>query len=302
MKNQEKAIILLLDRLIAKQRISRQKFMELLDEAAIPCSDSTITRLLKNIDTNLGICIKYSRGRETYFIVEEDTDPHYHKNYFWLKNLYFTTAIRKRFAENKLLSNYISIGNTQKDQCLHLVEVVLEAIKSRTKLQLTYQPFYEDCPKDYTVSPLFLRTFDNRWYIVTADDLPDRDHFIFAFDRIKSIKKLTTSFKTPDFPTPETFANTYGVSYFDAPAEEIILRVSKWQYHYLETLPLHPSQKKLRETKKGVEISLKLCWNYELLTWILKQGAGVALLKPAHLRKKVKAELQKMANLYKKNQ
>lgn len=292
-----RSIQILLNHLLAKKSISRDDFKRKLAEAGLPSSDSTITRILRRIDDELGVSIYHDCAMNTYVIDEESSDPDGHKNCTQLKHFCCNQSINKELQPNGMVADFLTMGNTQQDRQLSYLQEVTKGIVSQQKLQITYRSFSDEEPKTYLVAPLFLRVFDHRWYLIVADDIPDRNHFIFAFDRMLNMILSRETFEKPTFPTPGDFDHVYGVSY-GKKVENVLLRFAHDQYRYLSTLPFHPTQKQEKVTEKGVEVSFQLVCNYELMMWILKQGAKVTVLKPQSLKNQIKEEIAKIQKAY----
>lgn len=100
----------------------------------------------------------------------------------------------------------------------------------------------------------------------------------------------------------EYFDDIIGV---DNPAqnevESIKFRISNRMYQRLRNKPLHPTQKNCKEIDspgfKGMEICVK--YNIELMRTILRLGADIEIVEPAHIKKRVIKELNKTLRQYK---
>ena len=69
-------------------------------------------------------------------------------------------------------------------------------------------------------------------------------------------------------------------------------------YPYIQTKPLHGSQKKKETADLYVLIELELIPNYELESLILSYGEGIEVLSPETLRYKIKNRVQATLNNY----
>lgn len=61
---------------------------------------------------------------------------------------------------------------------------------------------------------------------------------------------------------------------------------------------MHPSQKRVKKLKKGIEISLEVVLNKELERLILGFGAGIEVLAPKVLREGIQQELNLATKAY----
>lgn len=71
----------------------------------------------------------------------------------------------------------------------------------------------------------------------------------------------------------------------------------KEQGNYIKALPLHSSQKIVKETDEELVISLYLVPTYDFEREILSYGSRVKVLEPQDLRDKIKAEIKIMLEM-----
>jgi predicted DNA-binding transcriptional regulator YafY len=118
---------------------------------------------------------------------------------------------------------------------------------------------------------------------------------IFALDRILNIEKSTKKFIANKFIDFEDyFDDIIGVTRTENEVKQkIILHFNPDSAPYVETKPLHPSQKKIKQDANGYTVSIEVIPNYELEQLILSFGASVTVLEPSGFRKKVLRSLQK---------
>ncbi len=81
-------------------------------------------------------------------------------------------------------------------------------------------------------------------------------------------------------------------------AEEIILLFNHKTAPYVQTKPIHASQKTLKETVDGVMISIHVQHNYELEKEILSFGENVKVLFPRQLKRSITSRLVNAADNY----
>ena len=141
--------------------------------------------------------------------------------------------------------------------------------------------------KQYTIHPLLLKEYLNRWYLVAF--VPERDKILtFGLERIVSIETGKTKFTVPKGFSPQTFFKySMGISESIGNPEKIELRFSTVAAKLVETQPLHSSQKKIKESKAGTDFQFELHPCQELYNFILSYGNEVEVLKPASLRKEI---------------
>ena len=116
-----------------------------------------------------------------------------------------------------------------------------------------------------------------------------------AFDRIEHINNVTgVSYienNEYDF-NDDYFADIIGVTkYLDTEPQKIRLWVSSSLYPYIQTKPLHETQKLMKSNATGYEIEIEVRPNFELEQLILSFGEGMKVMSPTDLRDKIKSKL-----------
>ncbi len=79
---------------------------------------------------------------------------------------------------------------------------------------------------------------------------------------------------------------------------KVLLSFTPMQAKYIKTIPIHHSQKVVKDTDKQTVISLELVLNTELKMQILSYGENVRVLKPEHLANEIYETAKKLIVLY----
>ena len=81
--------------------------------------------------------------------------------------------------------------------------------------------------------------------------------------------------------------------------ENVKFRLSPGAAHVVRERIWHPTQE-LREIEGGgIEISVMVPINYEIISWIMGFGSAAEIIEPESLRKQIKEELAKASDQYK---
>ncbi len=164
--------------------------------------------------------------------------------------------------------------------------LLTHSIARSQMVQLKYHPFTEEEAYPVLSEPLFIREYNNRWFLI-ANNAQTKEVHNFALDRIQDAKALPdTFFRHPGIEYIKNFHNNViGVTRQAGQDPQIIeLFVSIESMHYLLTKPLHSSQSVINQNDAGMVISLMLVPNWELESAILALGEHVEVLSPASLR------------------
>jgi predicted DNA-binding transcriptional regulator YafY len=97
----------------------------------------------------------------------------------------------------------------------------------------------------------------------------------------------------------EYFDDFIGVSLIkNREPEKVELYISKDLYPYIETKPLHGSQKVVSRDEKGVVICIEVILNHELEQLIMSYGESIKVLKPLILESRIKERVKKSLENY----
>lgn len=199
-------------------------------------------------------------------------------------------------ASKKEIVHFDHSLNEPGQKWLHML---YDYIQNENALKITYQPFYLDQPYQRIISPYIIKEYDNRWFLICWDH-HRQDIRNFALDRLLNIEKEPVRyFKDPDFDAAQYFENIIGVTLpKKQKIEEVIFSVNVDDAKYLITKPLHISQEIISESKNKTTFVIKVIPNFELESVLLSFGEIIHIIKPQHLRKKIKERLLKQLENY----
>jgi len=177
---------------------------------------------------------------------------------------------------------------------------LFDLIKSKVSISLTYKKFNSNNTKTHIVHPYHLKEYADRWYLVGAMERFPDSLTCFAFDRIISYERSETPYReNTKFDIEDYFDSMVGLTIYDnTKPEEVMLWVEEKQYPYIQTKPIHHSQKVVRNEDGGKVIKIKLYINIELEMRILAYGEKVKVLSPISFREKIEQRIKGMSNLY----
>lgn len=174
---------------------------------------------------------------------------------------------------------------------------LIELIRLKRPINLGYCPRYKE-EESFEVSPFLLKEYKNQWYLIAKDN-GDKKIKSFALDRIRSIKQSNAEFLTTN---SEELARRYkhiiGITNLGESIEKIRLKVTHKQYPYLESHPLHWTQRKVNQNSEFVEIELNLMINYELKALILSYSRDIIVVSPESLVEEIELHLSKALSYY----
>ena len=159
-----------------------------------------------------------------------------------------------------------------------------QAILEESAIELAYQSFKAVEPKHLIFHPYFLKEYNQRWFLFGLNDtsqlIENR-----PLDRIKGVVRSTLAYKPCPVDFEDYFRNLVGVSRTEQSIiEKICLRFAHKRARYVETKPIHTSQRKIADTAKGVFFEFDLIINQELEAKILEFGEDVCVMSPDTLK------------------
>jgi predicted DNA-binding transcriptional regulator YafY len=164
---------------------------------------------------------------------------------------------------------------------------IFNAIQNQTVLKITYQGYKQNKAIHVSFHPWFLKQYNNRWFLFGFNE-DYKSISNFALDRIVDFKELRMKFrKNQDIDFDEFFDDVVGVTIkTDAPIEKVHIKISKDIWPYIESKPLHGSQKIKSKTDTEVIIELKVQINHELMALLFSYMDSIEVTEPKDLRKR----------------
>lgn len=176
---------------------------------------------------------------------------------------------------------------------------IYNAIYYKKVLLIEYQPFESDTPINFTIHPYYLKQYNNRWFLFGLNSENEKVDWNLAIDRIKSITELNIKYKTNIIDWSDYFEDIIGVTKpIDTLPQKIILHFYGKTGKYMETKPIHGSQKSNWISNDILELKLNLIINYELERLILSYADSVKVIHPVELEKKIQERLKQADKLY----
>jgi predicted DNA-binding transcriptional regulator YafY len=173
---------------------------------------------------------------------------------------------------------------------------IYNAILYKKALDISYQPFELDSPYNLTLHPYYLKQYNNRWFLFGYNPENEKYDWNLALDRIKEVKETSTKFiANTKIDWSEYFEDIIGVTKpVGGVLEDIKLVFSGKTAKYIDSKPLHGSQKPKWIDNDTLEVNLNLILNYEFERLVLSYADSVKVLQPKHFAKTI-IERHKMA-------
>ena len=175
-----------------------------------------------------------------------------------------------------------------------VVGKLLEATLHNRVATMTYHSVSSAATREYEVHPYRLAFAQGGLYLLAF--VPSyKDVRTFAVDRVKKVSLEKQTF-TPKDVGDEVFANSLGVN--TGPAAKVEIAFEPRVAPYVRARVWHASQQ-LREGSEGtLVLSMNVCHDWALRSWILSWGPFARVLTPTSLAKELQSDLEAAAAKY----
>jgi len=161
------------------------------------------------------------------------------------------------------------------------IERLYHHIVQQEVLDIEYQDFKAEQPYTITLHPFILKQYNQRWFLFGKNEENGVETWNLALDRIKgTVVNKTVEYENTMLEWEDDyFYDIIGVTrYSDAILEKIQLLIPTSVASYMETKPLHPTQKILsREDDGSLIIEVCLYQNPEFKSKV-RQFEGVKII------------------------
>ena len=253
--------------------------------------ECTFHRWRNNVQLLFDVSIKCNTYGEYY--IEDGNNL---SNDDWrnrMLNLFAVNSLLKDCKELRSQILYEPVPSGEK-----FLSNVVEAMRDKVLLQMTYQSFSKTEPSTYHVAPYCLKMFKQRWYMLAYSPGKER-MLIYSLDRIQALELAGEKYTLPaDFDAEFFFRNTYGVSGMEKEPETVEIKIEAYQANFLRTLPLHSSQEEIERQEQFSIFRYKVVPTFEFIQELRKHGSVLEVLQPQWLRAEFRKDLEYQLSKY----
>lgn len=176
-----------------------------------------------------------------------------------------------------------------------LIARLLQATLDQRRVQMAYHSFKSRKVKDYVVDPYRLVYAQGGLYLI-ANVPAYQDTRTFAIERIKKLTLLDERFVAPEGAGQHPFSNSLGVN--QGPASRVEIEFAACVAPYVRERRWHESQI-IRACRDGsIVMTLEVCDDPALRSWVMGFGSAARVLAPERLAKSLFEELDRARTLY----
>ncbi len=176
-----------------------------------------------------------------------------------------------------------------------VVAKLLEATLHFRVTTMRYHSVSSSRVKDYQVHPYRLAFALGALYLLAY--VPEYNNVrTFAVDRIASVSLEKSTFTPKQAVGDDVFANSLGVN--TGPAARVEIEFDAKVAPYVAARVWHTSQELREQPDGGLVLSMDVCHDWALRSWILSWGSFARVIMPASLAADLCADLQAAGDRY----
>ena len=184
------------------------------------------------------------------------------------------------------------------------LDMIYHAVVSKQVLRMKYRPFKARSASSFLFYPYLLKEYRNRWFVFGVKQ-GTSVLVNLALDRIHSLEiAKEESYRENTVFDPVTFFDDLvGVTKNTGSRAEVVrFWVDRLNAPYVETKPLHKSQRVVERQKDGsIVFEIEVVINQELRREICGFAEGIRVLSPPMLVQQMASKFQQANDLYRQN-
>ena len=181
---------------------------------------------------------------------------------------------------------------------IHL-STIIKSIRDNIVIRFVYQGFWNTEEEYVSLKPYFVKMAQRRWYVIgLRDDTGEMENY--CLDRILQLALTTDRFTIPkNFNFRDYFKHSFG-ALIEKGIDVEVVKIKVWgeQVKYLRSLPIHESQKEIREEKDYSVFQFHLRPTYDFKMEILSHGSSWEVIQPKWFRQDVASGFRMGYRLY----
>lgn len=309
---------------------SKQELKQACEEAMYGSSngdnicDSTIEKDMFAMKMEHDAPIKYSKRDKGYYYEDEDfsineiplSDEDVQAIKFAANTLaqfrdvdmfkQFGFALDKIFDRINISSNpndaaleqYVKFETVPSFKGSDFLSPLLTAIKESKVVLFDYESFISGKRKRRKVTPLLLKEYRNRWYLVCYDIVKETI-VTYGLDRMFDLDISTeVAVKPQDFSPEDFFKHSIGITANSSSPDKVVFKCSNIASKYIDSQPFHSSQRRMKTGKNRSTFELEVLISEELIRSFISYADEIEVIKPKKLKDEIASRFQKGLSIY----
>lgn len=215
----------------------------------------------------------------------------------WVKEI--LPKLQQGISTTDSNNQVMSFDSNQYLKGIEHLSVFYNAITFKTALDITYQDFKSENPYHIILHPYYLKQYNNRWFLF---GLNEKLGVIsnYALDRVINVTEASINYKENDVINFDTyFDDCIGVTIpGKSKPQKLQIEISKELWPYIQTKPIHGSQKIKKIVDAITTIELNIIVNFELVSLLFSYGDQLKVLTPTNLSEQLKNKALSLVEKY----
>lgn len=180
----------------------------------------------------------------------------------------------------------------------HFTEL-FHSIQYKKVLSIQYRGFKQTKPSQVNFHPYYLKQYNSRWFLFGYNEEYDSISNL-ALDRIISFKTIYKKYQENKFVNfEEYFEDIVGVTVSNrTEVNKVLLEIDDSLWPYIESKPMHGSQRIISKKNGKVTIELVVQINYEIVSALFAYGERIKVLQPDSLKEEMITKAKSLINNY----
>jgi predicted DNA-binding transcriptional regulator YafY len=198
------------------------------------------------------------------------------------------------------MDNYIQFEESYSTGGNQFLNQLLEAIQMNKKVWFQYGSFRATGKKPRKVSPIYLKEYRNRWYLLSYDGV--KKHITtYALDRMEDLEITEDdSDANFEFDTKEYFKYATGITVTQGEPTKVVLKANPTASKYIDSQPFHHSQKQIEQSNGEITFELKVFLSEEFIRELLSYAGEIEIVQPKELIDIINERFQRALDIYKR--
>lgn len=247
----------------------------------IGLSERTLARDMKEIEELFNVSIEYSKKEKGYFLNEEESgNPELVSQFLDAFN------ILNVMGGETGKPNFIYPESRKSKGTEHLLPIK-QAIEKQQYIIIDYQKYFPEKTGQRIIAPHILKESRGRWYVIGYDKTKSGEMRSFGLDRILSLSLQKEKFNPNMTINWEEYYKNYFSMFTNAEPEKVLLKFNYRDGNYIESMPIHHSQKTTR-FGESVTVELFIGVTLDLMMELMSRCWSLDVLEPQRLRQEMR--------------
>lgn len=250
-------------------------------------------RYKEDIQEIFDVEIRCERNRGNYYYIENKDDISGGFTRKWLLN---AMAVHSMMDQAQDINDCILYEDIPEGA--QYLTLIVDAIKQRHQVHLTYYSFNRQEQYDLTLAPYCLKVFKQRWYVAGCPSTHPNEIRIYALDRMQEMRPTSIPFVYPkNFNAKDFFTPYYGV-FRNAEPTKVVIEANAKSAQFLRLLPLHASQNEICSSDGTTYFEYYIAPTFDFIQELRTHGTDIRVKEPEILVEIFREEARRAYEIY----